>query len=308
MPILEIKEVKKSFNSLVALDRVNLTINHGDFFGLLGPNGAGKSTMMNSIVGYFNFENGNISLNGININKENLLYRMEIGYVPQEISLYQELSAIQNLKIFGGFYNLSKNLMNERIEFALNLVQLEDRKTDLVKNFSGGMKRRLNLAISILHDPELILCDEPTVGVDPQSRNAIFEMLTKLNKKGKTIVYTTHYMEEAERLCNRLAIIDYGKIIAEGTLGDLIALLDKRETIKIRKSIEADNLLNDLQKFGEINESDFYYEIIPINEGIKNSQLFEKLEKLNLPSHLLELTSASLEDVFLNLTGRRLRD
>ena len=308
MPILEIKEVKKSFNSLVALDSVTLNIDKGDFFGLLGPNGAGKSTLMNSIVGYLNFEKGKILLNGNDISRENLSYRLEIGYVPQEISLYQELSAIQNLRIFGGFYNLSKSEINERISFALKLVELEDRKSDLVKNFSGGMKRRLNLAASILHDPEIILCDEPTVGVDPQSRNAIFDMLTKLNKKGKTIVYTTHYMEEAERLCNRLAIIDYGKIIAEGSLGDLIAMLDKRETIKIRKSKEADDLLDKIHQFGEINESDFYYEIIPNKLLRKNSKLFEELEKLNLPSHLVELTRASLEDVFLNLTGRRLRD
>lgn len=307
MAILEIKNVVKTFNGLTALDNVDLTINKGEFFGLLGPNGAGKSTLINCIVGYLKPNNGNIFLKEKDISKLNLNYRLNIGFVPQEISLYQELSAIQNLRIFGGFYGISKNLLDDRIKSVLGLVQLSDRKNDLVKNFSGGMKRRLNLAVSILHDPEIILCDEPTVGVDPQSRNAIFEMLNELHRNGKTIVYTTHYMEEAERLCSRLAIIDHGKIIAEGSLGDLIALLKKQETIKIRKAKESDVLSEKLKLIGNIKETDYFYEIKPNNSKL-NSQIFKELEELRLPSHLVELSRASLEDVFLNLTGRRLRD
>jgi ABC-2 type transport system ATP-binding protein len=308
MAILEIKDLVKGFNGLTALNEVTFSIEKGDFFGLLGPNGAGKSTLMNCIIGYLKSDNGNIFLNSKNIDELDLNYRSNVGYVPQEIALYLEFSAQQNLKLFGGFYNLSKSELNKRISDVLKLVQLEDRKNDLVKNFSGGMKRRLNLAVSILHDPELILCDEPTVGVDPQSRNAIFDMLYELNKNGKTILYTTHYMEEAERLCNRLAIIDYGKIIAQGTLNDLISLLDKKETIKIRKSPESLNVLDSLASIGLITETDFYFEIIPNNSFSTNSMVFEKLEKMEIPSHLLELSRASLEDVFLNLTGRRLRD
>lgn len=307
MAILEIKNVIKTFNGLTALDNVDLSINNGEFFGLLGPNGAGKSTLINCIVGYLKPDNGDIFLKGDNISQLNLNYRLNIGFVPQEISLYQELSAFQNLRIFGGFYGISKKLLDDRIKSVLGLVQLSDRKNDLVKNYSGGMKRRLNLAVSILHDPEIILCDEPTVGVDPQSRNAIFEMLNELHKKGKTIVYTTHYMEEAERLCSRLAIIDHGKIIAEGSLSDLISLLKKQETIKIRKAKESDVLSESLQLIGNINETDYYYEIKPKNSKL-NSQIFKELEELRLPSHLVELSRASLEDVFLNLTGRRLRD
>lgn len=308
MSILEIKNVGKSFESVEALKDINLTIEKGDFFGLLGPNGAGKSTLMNCIIGYLKLEKGEISLNGQAINGNNIKIREKIGYVPQEIALYQELSAIQNLKIFGGFFNLPAKELNQRIQKALELVQLSERKTDEVKKFSGGMKRRLNIAVSILHDPELILCDEPTVGVDPQSRNAIFDMLQQLNRDGKTIVYTTHYMEEAERLCNRLAIIDYGDIIAEGTLSDLIALLDTKETVKIRKSPEIKEMIALFAKLGEINESDYYYEIIPSENIRKHSEMFRELENMNVPSHLLELSRASLEDVFLNLTGRRLRD
>ncbi len=308
MRILEVKDVRKNFNDITALNNVNLIINKGEFFGLLGPNGAGKSTLMNCIIGYLNLDKGEILLNNKDISQMNNSYRLQIGYVPQEIALYLELSAVQNLKIFGSFYNLSKKDLAERIDSVLKLVKLENRKNDIVKNYSGGMKRRLNLAVSILHNPEIILCDEPTVGVDPQSRNAIFEMLNDLNKQGKTIVYTTHYMEEAERLCNRLAIIDYGKIIANGTLTELIELLEKKETIKIRKAPESDIIITKLKELGEITESDFYYELVPHNSTKTNSQLFSELEKHKMPSHLIELSRASLEDVFLNLTGRRLRD
>jgi ABC-2 type transport system ATP-binding protein len=306
--LTKIFNTQASNNDVTALDDVSISIDNGMIFGLLGPNGAGKSTLMNCIIGYLQPDKGKILLNGDNTREQNLRYRNHIGYVPQEIALYQELSAMQNLKIFGSFYNIQSQVLNERISSALKLVQLEDRKYDTVKNFSGGMKRRLNIAVSILHDPEIILCDEPTVGVDPQSRNAIFEMLKELNKKGKTILYTTHYMEEAERLCNKLAIIDHGKIIAEGTLSELVALLDKRETIKIRKAPELEKIVDSLKKIGEINESDFHFEIIPYNVKISNSQLFKELEYLEIPSHLLELNRASLEDVFLMLTGRSLRD
>lgn len=308
MPILEIKQLVKSFNDVKALNLVDFSINKGEFFGLLGPNGAGKSTLMNCIVAYLNTDEGEILFNSKNIKDLDLSYRYKIGYVPQEIALYQEFTALQNLKLFGGFYNLSKSKLSKRISEVLELVQLEDRKNDVVKNYSGGMKRRLNLAVSILHDPELILCDEPTVGVDPQSRNAIFDMLNELNKQGKTILYTTHYMEEAERLCNRLAIIDYGKIIAEGTLSHLISLLDKKETVKIRKAQESDAALASINMMGTITETDFYFEIVPNSFFDTNSKIFEKLEQIKIPSHLLELSRASLEDVFLNLTGRRLRD
>jgi ABC-2 type transport system ATP-binding protein len=307
MAILEIKDVVKSFNGLTALDEINLEINEGEFFGLLGPNGAGKSTLINCIIGYLNPNEGRIFLKGKNIAELNLNYRLNIGFVPQEISLYQELSAIQNLRIFGGFYGINKNLLNKRIESVLNLVQLSERRNDLVKNFSGGMKRRLNIAVSILHDPQIILCDEPTVGVDPQSRNAIFEMLNELHQQGKTILYTTHYMEEAERLCSRLAIIDHGKIIAEGSLSDLISLLKKQETIKIRKSKESELIHESFEMIGELRETDYFYELIP-NHLKANSQIFRELEELQVPSHLIELSRASLEDVFLNLTGRRIRD
>lgn len=306
--MLNIINVSKNFGTLTALSGVSLEIKKGEFFGLLGPNGAGKSTLMNIIVGYLSSDSGQVHLSGSEITFENLETRKKIGYVPQEISLYLELSAVQNLKIFGGLYGLSPQDLKLSMERVLDLVQLNDRKEEPVKNFSGGMKRRLNLAASLLHNPDLILCDEPTVGVDPQSRNAIFEMLQHINSEGKTIIYTTHYMEEAERLCSRLAIIDNGKIIAAGKLNELINLLNKRTSFKIEKNPVTLKEIGKIKEIGDLIENEFSYELIPSNNFSANSKVFAQLEELNISNDFVEVTRASLEDVFLNLTGRSLRD
>ena len=306
--MLKITNLSKSFNEIIALEKVSLEISSGEFFGLLGPNGAGKTTLMNHIIGFLKADSGEISFKNSIIKYGDKHIRHNIGYVPQEVALYQELSAHQNLKIFGSLFNLSKNELNKNIDKALELVQLTDRKNSTVKEFSGGMKRRLNLAVSILHNPEILLCDEPTVGVDPQSRNAIFEMLQELNKQGVTIIYTTHYMEEAERLCNRLAIIDSGKIIASGSLLDLLNNLDRKETLKIHKTPESIKLYAKLKEIATINEFDFKYELMPKENFQKYSQLYSFFEEIGLSSDLIEVSRASLEDVFLHLTGRRIRD
>lgn len=306
--MLKIISLTKNFGKITALDKVDLEIVEGEFFGLLGPNGAGKSTLMNTIIGYHDGDAGQILFNESEVNRRAIKFRNRIGYVPQEISLFKELTAEENLNIFGGLYEIKKQDLKKRIEDVLELVELTERRNSAVKEFSGGMKRRLNIAASLLHDPELILCDEPTVGVDPQSRNAIFDLLQKLNKEGKTIIYTTHYMEEAERLCSRLAIIDNGKIIALGTLSDLIDTLDSKVTLKIKKYREIDEKLPLLENIGVVTESDLNYEIIPNGDYQLNSELFKKIEEIGIPKDLIQMTRASLEDVFLNLTGRSLRD
>ncbi|MBA4407375.1 ABC transporter ATP-binding protein [bacterium] len=306
--MLKISHIEKNFESINALKDVNLKIERGEFFGLLGPNGAGKSTLMNIIIGYLEPDSGKVSIDGEIISSQNIELRKKIGYVPQEVSLYLELSAHQNLKIFGELYGLSKKQLEMKIESVLELVQLKDRKKDAVKDYSGGMKRRLNLAASLLHDPEIVLCDEPTVGVDPQSRNAIFEMLSELNRSGKTIVYTTHYMEEAERLCSRLGIIDNGNIIADGTLVELINLLNQKDTIKIQKTALTNNKIPALREIGVVNEYDFYFELLPKEGYNQNSKIFGKLEEIGIPNAFIQISRATLEDVFLNLTGRSLRD
>lgn len=306
--MLKIKQVDKQFGNINALININLEIAEGEFFGLLGPNGAGKSTLMNIIAGFLPPDTGYVEINGKTLSINDLVIRKNIGYVPQEISLYLELNALQNLKIFGSLYDLNGSELDKKIDEVLELVQLTDRKKDRVNEYSGGMKRRLNLAASLLHDPPILLCDEPTVGVDPQSRNAIFDMLNRLNQKGKTILYTTHYMEEAERLCSRLAIIDNGKIIAGGSLLDLINILEKKETIKIQKTALTLSKLPIISSIGKLTEFDFYYEMIPDESFSQHSKIYTALEEAGIPNQFIQISRASLEDVFLNITGRSLRD
>ena len=198
--MLSLRSITKRYGSLTALDQVSLEIGRGEFFGLLGPNGAGKSTLMSLTSGLRSPDAGSVTVDGAPISPAEAASRVAIGLVPQSIALYQELSAEQNLRIFGELYGLRGALLRERIAEGLEAVQLTERRRDLVKNYSGGMQRRLNLIAALLHRPKLLLCDEPTVGVDPQSRNAIFDYLTALNRAGLTIIYSTHYMEEATRL------------------------------------------------------------------------------------------------------------
>jgi len=306
--MLEIKNLTKKFGIITALNEISLSINRGEFFGLLGPNGAGKSTLMDLIIGYSFPDSGHIILEDETILFNNIEIKKKIGYVPQEISLYKDFTAFQNLEIFGRFFGLKGNVLKSRINEVLELVQLETRAKSKVLEFSGGMKRRLNLAASILHNPGLILCDEPTVGVDPQSRNAIFEMLKKLNSEGKTIIYTTHYMEEAERLCSKMAIIDNGKIIAEGNLKDLINKAGNKEKVKIIKNRETEKFCNEFKEMGIFSENEYYYEILPEKKYESLSVLFGRFENLEIKKGYIEMQRPALEDVFLTLTGRSLRD
>ncbi len=306
--MLIIDGISKTYDKIAALKNINLKIEKGEFYGILGPNGAGKTTLMNIIVGFLQADNGVVKLGDMKISAENLFIRNKIGYVPQEISLYPELSADQNLKIFGSLYHIPASELKKRMDDVLELVQLTDRRSQPIKKYSGGMKRRLNLAVSLLHHPELLLCDEPTVGVDPQSRNAIFQMLQKINSTGTTVIYTTHYMEEAERLCSKIAILDHGEVIAEGTLHELISRLNQKQTIKIRKSIDSKKALLSLKEFGSIIEHELVYELILADGFELNSELIVQLENRNIQLPQLEISGASLEDVFLTLTGRSLRD
>lgn len=306
--MLKIENLKKNYGNLEALKNINLDIEEGEFFGLLGPNGAGKTTLMNIIIGFLNSDSGKIFFNDKVISNHINSSKKDIGYVPQEISLYQELSAEQNLKIFGKLFDLSGNFLKQKIDEVLDLVELKERKKDSVKDFSGGMKRRLNIAASLLHNPKLILCDEPTVGVDPQSRNAIFDLLLQLNSEGKTVIYTTHYMEEAERLCDRLAVIDHGEIRAIGNLTSLINLIDVKDKLRIIKNSDTEKFISDLKSFGEIYENENHFEVIPNKDYSKLSKLFTDLEKIGFPEEFVAIKKASLEDVFLHLTGRSLRD
>ncbi|MBI1804871.1 MAG: ABC transporter ATP-binding protein [Ignavibacteriae bacterium] len=305
--MIEVQNITKKFPTVTALDGVSLEVRDGEFFGLLGPNGAGKSTLMNLLVGYLDPDAGRILIGGETVTRNTLSTRRMIGLVPQSLALYDDIPAQENMEIFGSFFHVESRVLKERIKERLEAVQLYDRRKDKVKTFSGGMKRRLNLAASLLHDPPLLLCDEPTVGVDPQSRNAIFDYLVALNKHGKTIVYTTHYMEEAERLCSRIAIIDSGTIIAEGILDQLLEKLTYDESVSITKNASTVGKLDLFKQFGAVIDENDRIELKP-DKRFRLSAFFDCIEQNGINPRFIELRKPTLEALFLHLTGRRLRD
>jgi ABC-2 type transport system ATP-binding protein len=219
--MLVVKNLRKSFGRIVAVDDVSLTLTKGELLGLLGPNGAGKTTTVSMVAGLVTPDRGDVLIDGARLSGDTDPAKRRIGLVPQDLALYDELSARDNLRFFGGLYGLTGRALEGAMARALDLVALADRARDVVKTFSGGMKRRLNLAASLLHDPDILLLDEPTVGVDPQSRNAIFDNLESLKRDGKALLYTTHYMEEVERLADRVVIVDHGRVIADDTVRGL---------------------------------------------------------------------------------------
>ena len=305
--MLSLRSVTKRYGMITALDSVSLDIDRGEFFGLLGPNGAGKSTLMSLVAGLRAPDSGTLLLDGVAISAANTATRIALGLVPQHIALYPKLSADQNLRIFGQLYGLRGKLLRDRIDEALDAMQLSDRRRDSVQTFSGGMQRRLNIVAALLHRPKLLLCDEPTVGVDPQSRMAIFDFLERLNREGLTIIYSTHYMEEATRLCTRIGIIDHGKIPALGTLDELLTRLPFEEEIRFPANADTSVLAIQLAAEGEIVTMDNVHRFRPRAHG-KLSTFFAHTETLGLPPRLFTSQRPTLEAVFLHLTGRNLRE
>ena len=229
---VDVQNLVKTFGKHQAVKGVSFTISKSEIFGLLGPNGAGKSTTINMMCGYLQPTSGDTIIGEHSITREPRRVKRTIGFVPQEIALYKDLTSLENLDFFGKIYNLSTREHRERAEELLHFVGLYDRRKEPIKTFSGGMQRRINMAVALMHRPALLLMDEPTVGVDPQSRENIFETIEKLRDQGTTILYTTHYMEEAERLCNHIAIVDEGRIIASGTLEQLLAMRDQQREVQ----------------------------------------------------------------------------
>lgn len=305
--MLAIENITKRYGSLTSLDGVSLHIEAGEFFGLLGPNGAGKSTLMSLIAGLRAPDAGVIRLKGQATDSAPASARSVLGLVPQHIALYPRLNSIQNLTIFGQLYGLRGRLLRDRIEEGLEAMQLADRRREPVQNFSGGMQRRLNIIASLLHQPKLLLCDEPTVGVDPQSRNAIFEYLEKLNRGGLTVIYSTHYMEEATRLCSRIGIIDHGKILALGTLDELLLRLPFEEEIRFPMDASSAALSDTLAAHGSVEIRDGYCCFRPL-PGYRLSSFFLLTESLGFPARNFTIQRPSLEALFLHLTGTTLRE
>jgi len=305
--MLSLRSVTKRYGALTALDGVSLDIARGEFFGLLGPNGAGKSTLMSLAAGLRSPDTGALTLDGVVITPAEPCTRTGTGLVPQSIALFQDLSGEQNLRIFGQLYGLHGYVLRERIDESLTAVGLADRRHDPVKNYSGGMQRRLNLITALLHRPKLLLCDEPTVGVDPQSRNAIFDYLEKCNREGLTIIYSTHYMEEATRLCSRIGVIDHGKILALGTLDELLTQLPFEEEIVFPATPATGPLAAQLRADGEVATLDGRHRFRP-RPDFKLSNFYARAEALGLPPRQFTAARPSLEAVFLHLTGRNLRE
>ena len=304
-PLVSFQSVGKRFGAITALDGVSLDIAAGEFFGLLGPNGAGKSTLMSVLAGLCPTNAGAAQIDGQPA--ADPAARRGLGLVPQNLALYPLLTAQENLEVFGGLLGLHGRELAARVAELLAAVQLSDRRGGLVKTFSGGMKRRLNLAAALLHRPSLLLCDEPTVGVDPQSRNAIFELLQRLNREGVTIIYSTHFIEEAVRLCSRIGIIDHGKILALGTVEELLKRLPFEEEIRFPAMVELDALCVDLQGQGELATVQGQHHFRP-RPDYRLSAFYLATERRNLPSRLFTVQRPTLESVFLQLTGKALRE
>ena len=233
MNIVKIEGLTKKFGDITAVDNISLNIEEGEIYGLLGPNGAGKSTIINILCGLLAMDKGKIEILGKDLEKSSTHAKQNIGVVPQEIAIYEDLTAYENVNFFASLYGLKGAELKGKVEEALEFVGLLDKKKQYPKGFSGGMKRRLNIACSIAHRPKLIIMDEPTAGIDPQSRNHILQSVKKLNSLGCTIIYTTHYMEEVEAICGNIAIIDHGKVIAKGTIEELKALVTNVNYVEI---------------------------------------------------------------------------
>ena len=311
MSIVKIENLVKRFGKLTAVDNINLFIDKGEIYGLLGPNGAGKSTTINIISGLLKMDNGRVEILGKEINKESKFVKQNMGIVPQDIAIYENLTAFENVKFFASLYGLKGQELKEKSMEALEFVGLSERAKSFPKGFSGGMKRRLNIACAIAHRPKLIIMDEPTVGIDPQSRNHILQSVKKLNELGCSIIYTTHYMEEAETICTKIGIIDHGKVIAEGTKEELKSIVTDRQCLIIKiDKVEEINIEN-IKNINGVEE-------VQIENGSLRIQ--SKKEANNLDKIILYFTSNNisiknmeskvpdLETVFLTLTGRKLRD
>ena len=311
MNVLECEGLVKAFDDLVAVDGVGFHIAEGETYGLLGPNGAGKTTSISMIAGILEADAGRVTVAGTEITTRTTAGKAQIGYVPQDIAIYPDLSARENLRFFGKLYDIPKGTLDSRIDEVLEVIGLSDRGDDRTAEYSGGMKRRLNIGIGLLHEPTLLILDEPTVGVDPQSRNAILESVEQLGQRGTALLYTTHYMEEAERLCDRVAIIDGGKIRAEGTRRELVELVGQRDTVNLGVVGNAQRLVDALQSVEEIESitaSEGSVEILVEGANRLLPRILDVAQQTGVGVSGVEVVEPNLESVFLHLTGKALRD
>lgn len=311
--LLETRNLVKHFRGVEAVNGIDLALPAGCCFGLLGPNGAGKTTAISMLSCLLPPTGGTAEIGGYNITQNSLDVRKIIGVVPQEIALYEELTARQNLQFWGSMYNMSGKTLHKRIDEVLAQVNLEDRANDRISAFSGGMKRRINIAAGLLHKPQMLFMDEPTVGIDPQSRRRILDMVKELRDQGMTVLYTTHYMEEAEELSDRVGIMDHGKLIALGTQAELTKVVGQQETLRLH--LGEGHLAEDhLGLFGDIHgvlsatalNGEMALSVTQAEEALPD--VISKANAAALPIRSIDIEEPNLEAVFLHLTGRALRD
>jgi ABC-2 type transport system ATP-binding protein len=296
--ILELRGLGKDYGARTAVKALDLDVERGEILGLLGPNGAGKTTTISMVCGVVTPTRGTIAIDGKKRAKEKL------GLVPQDLALFEELSAEQNLKYFGALYGLAKDKLAKRVGWALEVVGLVDRARDVVKTYSGGMKRRLNSAAGLVHEPELLVLDEPTVGVDPQSRNHIFDTVRALHESGITVIYTSHYMEEVEALCERVAIMDHGEIRALGTIAELVAKYAGKG-VELELAGDVDAAERAAREHGEVERTGDVVRVVP---KVSLAAVIAAVEGSGATIARVESRQANLETAFLAVTGRALRD
>jgi len=309
--LLDCRGLHKHFGDRAAVDGVSFHIARGETYGLLGPNGAGKTTTISMICGLLERDGGEVTVAGRAMDVNAVEAKSAIGYVPQELAIYPDLSARENLRFFGRLQRLTGPVLKERVEAVLALTGLDDRADDHVETYSGGMKRRLNIGIGLLHEPQLLVLDEPTVGVDPQSRNAILEAVDGLRREGMSILYTTHYMEEAERLCDRVGIIDEGHILAEGTRRELVALIgetDKVELIVSGPLAAAAEAVRGVDGVTGASVADGVIEVSVRGARGVLAEIISAAASAGVAVRSVEVIEPDLEAVFLHLTGKALRD
>jgi ABC-2 type transport system ATP-binding protein len=308
--VIEVENLRRPYSSVVAVDGLSFTAMPGEIFGLLGPNGAGKTTSIGCISGLLKPNSGRVVVTGCDMATDGRNARRNLGVVPQEIALYSDLTATENLDYWGGAQNLHGKLLRERVREALEATGLADRAHEPAAHFSGGMKRRLNFACGILHRPAVLLLDEPTAGVDPQSRVRLLDLIRQLAHDGTCVLYTTHYMEEAEALCDRIAIVDRGRMLAQGTLADLRSMLDARDLLRLSGVFPADRVRPVLEREAieilHVEENSLTLEVADASHRLPC--LFAMLAQAGAEIRSVAISQPNLESLFLKLTGKELRE
>jgi ABC-2 type transport system ATP-binding protein len=309
--VLEARDLRKSFKDLHAVKGVSFHIATGETYGLLGPNGAGKTTTISMVTGLLTRDGGEVIVDGLEISTTSTEAKRAIGFVPQDIAIYPDLTARENLAFFSRLYGMSGKTLSSRVDEVLDIIGLSDRADDRSEDFSGGMKRRLNIGIGLLHGPRLLMLDEPTVGVDPQSRNAILESVERLSTEGMAVLYTTHYMEEAERLCDRVGIIDEGEIKAEGTRAELVSMVGQRDKVRLTATGHLEAAVEAVRAIPEVHDASVGEEGIDLLvDGADRAlaSILQAVAAAETSVSSVAVDEPNLEAVFLHLTGKALRD